>query len=65
MTETSEILKDDCPICYDQFKVKDVVAEYQCEGKHKFHKVCVVNWLKADLNKKKNCPYCKMTPNNL
>ncbi|CAD8088082.1 unnamed protein product [Paramecium sonneborni] len=53
---------DICPICYEEFKIKEHIAEYQCQGKHTFHQDCVLKWLKMPMNKTKVCPYCKQLP---
>ncbi|CAD8075404.1 unnamed protein product [Paramecium sonneborni] len=53
---------DICPICYEEFKIKEYIAEYQCQGKHTFHQDCVLKWLKMPMNKTKVCPYCKQLP---
>ncbi|CAK74729.1 unnamed protein product (macronuclear) [Paramecium tetraurelia] len=54
-----------CSICYEEFRAKDFVAEYQCQGKHTFHQDCVLKWLKMPMNKTKVCPYCKQLPDSI
>ncbi|CAD8102175.1 unnamed protein product [Paramecium primaurelia] len=59
LNEHIEINKELCPICHDYFKYKDLIAYYLCQGKHKFHKECIIKWLDQSSNQIKTCPICR------
>ncbi|CAK79446.1 unnamed protein product (macronuclear) [Paramecium tetraurelia] len=65
LKELSLSTLDVCPICYEEFKVKEHIAEYQCKGRHTFHQDCVLQWLKTPMNTNKVCPYCKQLPDSI
>jgi hypothetical protein len=44
-----------CPICLEEYKEDDNIAELQCDKRHFFHERCIDDWLK----KKQECPLCK------
>ncbi|KAJ1304717.1 hypothetical protein OPQ81_005855 [Rhizoctonia solani] len=45
-----------CPICILDFEEGDDVRVLPCEGRHKFHKDCVDQWL---LELSSSCPLCR------
>jgi transcription initiation factor TFIIIB Brf1 subunit/transcription initiation factor TFIIB len=49
----NEIKEKECPICQENFKLKDVGKELKCN--HLFHKECIEKWL--DLHS--SCPCCR------
>ncbi|KAH3785647.1 RING finger protein 122-like [Dreissena polymorpha] len=46
------IRNDTCPVCLDEFKVKENIAICSCQ--HQFHFNCLVKWL----HHKNSCPMC-------
>ena len=44
-----------CAICLIDFSVNEEVRELNCEGRHKFHELCLFCWLKS----KRTCPMCR------
>ncbi|CDW81749.1 zinc finger protein [Stylonychia lemnae] len=51
---------DVCAICLIQFEDDDIIEELNCAHRHIFHPQCTREWL----NKKKECPLCKMPIDN-
>lgn len=45
----------DCSVCWKDYKDKDQLGAFPCEGKHTFHLDCINNWLKVRFN----CPVCR------
>jgi hypothetical protein len=59
LVQTSVVTSDypvvDCAICLEPVKKGQTVAVMPCEGRHSFHKDCVLEWLK----KRNTCPNCR------
>lgn len=57
LPETPTIVSDDqCPICLLEFEDGDDLRVLPCEGRHRFHQVCVDPWL---LRVSTSCPLCR------
>ncbi|WOO76999.1 E3 ubiquitin-protein ligase RNF13 [Vanrija pseudolonga] len=57
LPETPSIVSDDqCPICLLEFETGDDLRVLPCEGRHRFHQVCVDPWL---LKVSTSCPLCR------
>lgn len=54
MAEEEE--EEDCPICWETFAHGDVVVELPCNGKHKYHKECITEWMNGG---HMTCPTCR------
>lgn len=48
--------RETCPICIVDFEEGDDLRLLPCEGKHRFHQVCVDPWL---LELSSSCPICR------
>ena len=46
---------DECAICMAKYKAKDEVVQLPCEGKHVFHKRCLMQWFE----RQPVCPTCR------
>lgn len=46
----------DCPICLNKIKCNEYIRKLKCN--HLFHKKCVDNWLKRNIEHA-NCPMCR------
>ena len=44
-----------CAICLLDYSVNEEVRELNCEGRHKFHELCLFYWLQS----KRTCPMCR------
>lgn len=51
---TEENLKEECPICKDNYKQTDQLMKMPCN--HIFHETCLSSWLKL----RNSCPNCRM-----
>ena len=51
---TKKMLKDDCTICMNKFKNRELARILPCE--HTFHSKCVDKWLTSHSN---TCPVCR------
>lgn len=48
---------NDCPICFDSFKIDDDIVMTPCN--HLFHKQCLKTWFYNLSEPKHTCPYCR------
>ena len=46
---------DECAICMAKYKANDEVVQLPCEGKHCFHKRCLMEWFE----RQPVCPTCR------
>ena len=44
---------EECPICYDKMKNKELIVKIQCS--HLYHQKCINKWIM----KRNNCPMCR------
>lgn len=51
-----------CPICWTEFKRRDMVTTLICNEKHVFHTYCITEWIKKGHN---SCPLCRLPIANL
>lgn len=52
-SKKKKLPNDVCPVCLDEFKVKQKLAICPCH--HVFHSSCLIEWL----HHKNSCPMCK------
>ena len=45
-----------CPICFEEYKVTDLVTQLECDSRHYYHTECIENWIKSGNN---TCPVCR------
>jgi len=52
----SEFKQTDCSICLEEFKEEENLVMFAC--KHIFHKKCIEDWVKANIQHSVKCPIC-------
>lgn len=54
--KSKEQISDPCAICLNKIEDKEYIRKLKCN--HLFHKKCVDNWLKKNIENP-SCPYCR------
>lgn len=52
-----EELNEKCNICWDKYKINDILAELECN--HFFHKKCIIEMINYNYQSSYFCPYCR------
>jgi hypothetical protein len=51
-----------CPICWSDFRRREMVTTLICDEKHVFHTDCIEEWIRKGHN---TCPLCRLPIANL
>lgn len=51
-----------CPICWSDFRRREMVTTLICDEKHVFHTACIEEWIRKGHN---TCPLCRLPIANL
>jgi hypothetical protein len=57
-----EKLWKQCPICWQDFRRREMVTTLHCDEKHIFHTSCIEEWIRKGHN---TCPLCRLPIANL
>lgn len=60
--QMKEKLWKQCPICWSDFKRREMVTTLICDEKHVFHTSCIEEWIRKGHN---TCPLCRLPIANL
>jgi hypothetical protein len=60
--QKKEKLWKQCPICWSDFRRREMVTTLICDEKHVFHTSCIEEWIRKGHN---SCPLCRLPIANL